>query len=361
MYSRARILPWLEENVQGMRQSRRKTLATMVLAALCLQGVGVLALGRAMAGEVSAKHCIKRVWRFLRNDQVEVEAVFRAVLCAILPAQKRVPILADWTDRGTFQQLVFAVAKDGRAIPVVCVTVPKGTTKKRQQGTMIRGEAKALDILARIVPEGKEVVIMADRGFANQRWMTAIAQRGWYFVQRMKEDFMLDTDQHIGTFAELGVRRGWRPRDHGEGSVFDNEFGPIHAVSVFERDADEALYLITNLPTHNAKQLVSFYKKRMWIEAMFRDLKNRDWGLGADHVKLSTAARHTNHFLVLMLTYLFLCALGTIAEANGLAKELKANTAKERTLNLLRIGFYAKHRLRCSLNRAIKQLRALPS
>ena len=94
---------------------------------------------------------------------------------------------------------------------------------------------------------------------------------------------------------------------------------------------------------------------------MFRDLKNRDWGLGADHVKLSTAARHTNHFLILMLAYLFLCALGTIAEANGLAKKLKANTAKERTLNLLRIGFYAKHKLRCSLKSALKQLRALPA
>ena len=174
MYSRARILPWLERNVQGMRQSRRKTLAAIVLSVLCLQGVGVLALGRGMAGEVSAKHCIKRVWRFLRNDRVEVEAVFRAVLCAILPAQERAPLLADWTDRGAFQQLVLALTKDGRAIPVVCVSVPEGTSAKRQRGTMIRAEAQALDILGRILPEDKTAVIMADRGFASQRWMTAM-------------------------------------------------------------------------------------------------------------------------------------------------------------------------------------------
>lgn len=361
MYSRARILPWVEENVQGMRQSRRKTLSAIVLAALSLQGVGVLALGRAMAGEVSAKHCIKRVWRFLRNDQVEVEAVFRAVLCAVLPAQKRFAVLADWTDRGKFQQLVLALSKDGRAIPVVCVTVPKGSSKKRERGSMIDGEGEALAILQRILPQGKEPILVADRGFANQRWLADIADKGWYFVQRMKADFMLNTDQHIGHFSELGIRRGWRARSHGEGSVFDNEFGPIHAVSIFERDAEEALYLITNLPTQSAKQLVNIYKKRMWVEAMFRDLKNRDWGLGADHVKLSSAARHTNHFLVLMLTYLFLTALGAIAEATGFAQQLKANTAKERTLNLLRSGFYAKQKLRCSLNKAIKQLRTLPT
>ncbi len=361
MYSRARILPWLECNVQEMRQSRRKTLSVLVLSALCLQGVGLHALGRAMAGEVAAKHCIKRVWRFLRNDQVEVEAVFRAILCAVLPAQKRVIVLADWTDRGKFQQLVLAFSKDGRAIPVVCVTVPKGNTKKRQLGSMIRGEREALDILERILPKGKEPVLVADRGFANSRWLGDIAARGWYFVQRMKADFMLDTDQHIGSFKELGIRRGWRARSHGEGSVFDNEFGPVHAVSIFERDAEEALYLITNLPAHSAKQLVSIYKKRMWIEAMFRDLKNREWGLGADHVKLSTPARHQNHFIILMLAYLFLTALGTVAEATGLARQLKANTVKIRTLNLIRIGYHTKKKIRCSLNQAIKQLRALPT
>lgn len=75
MLSPKRILTWLRANVHQMRLSRLKTLAAIVAGAVRKSGVGVLALGRAMAGPVGAKHCIKRVWRFLRNKAVEVEAV----------------------------------------------------------------------------------------------------------------------------------------------------------------------------------------------------------------------------------------------------------------------------------------------
>ena len=75
MYDPNKILAWIAVHVEGMRLSRCKTLAAVVVAALLMKGVGVLALGRAMAGEVAAKHCIKRVWRFLRNEDFETEAL----------------------------------------------------------------------------------------------------------------------------------------------------------------------------------------------------------------------------------------------------------------------------------------------
>ncbi|HNR30966.1 MAG TPA: hypothetical protein PKI11_08745 [Candidatus Hydrogenedentes bacterium] len=73
MYDPSKILAWTFSHVQGMRLSRCKTLAAVVSAALLMQGVGVLALGRAMSGEIAAKHGIKRVWRFLRNGRFETE------------------------------------------------------------------------------------------------------------------------------------------------------------------------------------------------------------------------------------------------------------------------------------------------
>lgn len=46
MDSLSKVLPWLEENVEPMRHSRRKTLADIVEGAMCLQGSGVLALAK---------------------------------------------------------------------------------------------------------------------------------------------------------------------------------------------------------------------------------------------------------------------------------------------------------------------------
>ncbi len=69
------IFRWIEENVKPMRRSRQKTLAAIVSAALRLNGTGVLALGRGLPGRTTAKHAIKRVWRFFSNPRVECENV----------------------------------------------------------------------------------------------------------------------------------------------------------------------------------------------------------------------------------------------------------------------------------------------
>mgnify|MGYP005849281967 CR=1 FL=1 len=109
MYASSRILTWIVANVQDMRLSRAKTLAAIISAALLMKGVGVLASGRAMSGEIAAKHCIKRVWCFLRNEQFEAESLFAALFNYLRSAPGRTIILVDWTDLNPFQQLVFSL------------------------------------------------------------------------------------------------------------------------------------------------------------------------------------------------------------------------------------------------------------
>lgn len=126
MYDPSQILAWLVANVQQMRYSRRTTLSMVVGAALQMKGVGVLALGRAMAGQVAAKHCIKRVWRFLRNEELEVEALNAVRFHSLRPPTGRTIILVDWTDIDPFQQLVFSMPRNGRALPFLSLTIKKG-------------------------------------------------------------------------------------------------------------------------------------------------------------------------------------------------------------------------------------------
>ena len=124
-------------------------------------------------------------------------------------------------------------------------------------------------------------------------------------------------------------------------------------MTVFERDAKEAWYLATNLEFEAPAEIVRIYKRHMWIEAMFRDLKNRDWGLGLDQVRLSEPERHQRHFIVLALAYAFLCAF-------GIAHMLQANTSKDRVLSLARIGNYFIQMAKCTLDTAFGSLNALP-
>ena len=98
MLSPDEILPWLKENVKGMRLSRLKTLAAIVPAAMELCGVSVHSLGRAMNTQTTAKHNIKRVERFLKNAGVECAALAQAIFDAFAPKEGPVLVLADWTD-----------------------------------------------------------------------------------------------------------------------------------------------------------------------------------------------------------------------------------------------------------------------
>jgi hypothetical protein len=297
MYDPQQILRWLEVHVQPMRHSRRKTLASIVTAALRMRGVGVLALGRAMAGVVGAKHCIKRVWRFLCNQAVEYEAVSRALLRCLAPPTGLLVILADWTDLNPFQQLVFALPRDGRALPFLSRTIRKDDG----EGSMIAAERGALRTLAQMLPPGQQVVLIADRGFGNTRWLGDVRKWGWSFVQRIASNVTVDVSSYLGQLSGLPVPRGSRALEWGWGALTEEKSMPVRLVTVFSHDAKQPWYLVTDLEQMPAK-IVQLYQRRMWIEAMFRDLKNRDGGLGLDVVRLSEPERHQRLFAVLRLS-----------------------------------------------------------
>ena len=361
MNSLSNILPWLEENVESMRQSRRKTLADIVEGAMRLQGSGVLALGRAMRGETAPKHRIKRVDRFLGNAQVETQAVFAALFHAACPPTGELIVLADWTDRQTHQQLVLALSRNGRALPFVCITVPKSETAGEQEGAMIAAEKRALEVFASFCPPARTPILIADRGFGNSRWLGEIQKRGWYFVQRLARNHYVEVEGHAGLLYELGTRKGSLPKDHGWGTLGEKQWGKIRLITAHDAQASEPWILVTNMEYTSAKDTCGLYERRMWIEAMFRDLKNRELGLGMDRVRLSSAQRFDCHFIILALAYLFLSAYGAVAEMVRFADQLKANTVNHRVLSLAKIGAYCIGLITCTLPQAIERLARLPA
>lgn len=360
MYDPSKILTWLADNVQSMRRSRQKTLAAIVSGAMRMKGCGVLALGRAMDGPSKAKHRIKRVDRFLGNDGVENDALCASLFRTLCPASGHVVVLVDWTDRHAWQQLTLAVPCDGRAMPFYSVTIEKGDGTGKHAGTMIVAEHRALNALASFCPHGVTPTIIADRGFGHTRWLQDVTNRGWHFVQRVSHQQTVCVERHTGTLKELGMRRGWKARDFGWGTVGEKQWGSVRLVSVFGKKCKEAWYLLTNrddLP----HQIVQLYQRRMWIEAMFRDLKNRNWGLGLDHVKLRSPDRNDRLFLILALAYILLCAFGAAAEKMGLAQPLKANTVRERVMALARIGNYCIQLADNPVALLIRSLKMLPT
>ena len=112
-------------------------------------------------------------------------------------------VLVDWTDLMPFTQLLFALPRDGRALPFMSVAVEKDGGL----GSRVAAETEAVSRLSRWVPKGCEMIIVADRGYGNRCWMKAIAGYGWYFVERVGRNFNADTEGFIGNFEEMRFRR----------------------------------------------------------------------------------------------------------------------------------------------------------
>jgi len=352
------IINWLSRKVKRMRKSRIKTLAALVSAAMKRLGSGVLALGRALAGRVSAKHCIKRVWRFMRNGQVELKAVHSALLRQLIP-RKGLPliVLMDWTELPPMQTLTLSVAHDGRAVPFYSETL----LKKCGKGGKNKAERRALEFLSCVVARRREVVVLADRGFGYKRLVEVCQRLDLCYLFRTIKGFLAYSERGAHCFlSDLGLREGDEPKCWGKttlGSVYPFT---TRLVTTWQQGSEEPLYLITNAEL-SASEAVALYRRRMWIEAMFRDLKNQRLGLGADAVRLSEPTRPDRHFLVLFLAYYFLMAFGAVAESRDLDRGLKANTAKTRVLSLAMIGFHCIRLVKCSLAMAVKHLRPAPT
>ncbi|MCP4645259.1 MAG: IS4 family transposase [bacterium] len=341
MFGPSKIMKWLDRNLQDVRRSRRKALAHIAAGAMKMKGVGVLALGRAMDGPAIAKHRIKRVDRFLANEQLESLAISKTLFNILRGEDQHPFVLVDWTDRHAFEQLVLSIPRDGRSMPFHAITINSTKLGTESKGTLIQAEQEILRQLHAMCPPGVKPVIVADRGFGNERWISDVTKWGWRFVQRISKNHYVETEHHIGTIPELGIRRGYRPKDWGWGTMGedqDENKTRLRLVTVFHRDADEPWYLITNIEDAEAKKIVAIYQKRWWTETMFRDLKNRKWGLGMDEVKLTSLQRTATHFIIVIVAYILLCAFGAFAETKNFGEQLKANTAKNRALSLAATG-----------------------
>jgi hypothetical protein len=355
MLSPDTILTWLEDNVNGVRRSRLKTLSAIVPAAMAMVGVTIHSLGRAMPGSTTAKHSIKRVNRFLGNTKLECEAIAKGIFDVFAPKRPRVLVLADWTDVTNGKMLVFALPCNGRSIPFYTKVVAKNVGK----GALKEAEMAALSQLKGICDSRSEVIIVADRGFGNKRWLAEVRALGFHFVQRLSNVFHVDTEQYIGALSDMDLRKKVKARNWGRGTFGEDQVIEGMLVTTYDPKAKEPWYLVTDLDGLAAADVVRMYRQRWWIETMFRDGKNREWGLGLDNVDLNSHERYERLFYIVVLAFIFLSAHGATAEQNGFADTLKANTRKTRVLNLLRTGNFYIVRHGTSLAEAIRALQRL--
>ena len=355
----------IQNTCSDMHKTRRESLEANVLASLIGQRLTVTDLGRAIQGNTSHKHNIKRADRLLSNSHLHQEtlSIYRALCHQLIGSQTRPVILIDWSDMDDHRQhfvLRAALAVEGRAITLYEEVHNVKTKEKLATHQQFLSQFKSL------LPSSCSPILVTDAGFRTT-WFKLVESLGWDWVGRVrnrhdmrwtsggrwfdaKQCYALASSQpkHLGDglltqrnqiHCEFVVYNGkLKGRKHKNrlGEPAENSYSRKKAAS-----QREPWLLATSLPitVKFAKKITAIYKLRMQIEESFRDVKSHRFGLGLVYHRTTSVMRLQILLLLANLAMVVLWLLGLATVVSGQHYQFQANSVRhKRVLSVVFIG-----------------------
>jgi len=324
-----------------MHALRVVSLANGVVGVLHAAALAIHAIGQAYArvAGITPKSGVKQVDRMLSNAGFDLRVVLKQWVRFVVGERKEIVIALDWTDfeRDDHTTLcAYVVTRHGRATPLVWKTVKKSTLK----GTRNEHEYELVEWLHGVIATDVEVVLLADRGFGDQKLYETLQALGWDFVIRFRGRISVQNAAGETRAADAWVPANGRATMLRDVHVTDDRT-PLPAVVVARaRKMKEAWCLATTLSKRKAAEIVKLYGKRFTIEETFRDEKNLHFGMGLSATHIHDGARRDRLLLLAAIAHALLTLLGAASEEAGLDRYLKVNTVTKRTHSLYRQGLY---------------------
>lgn len=309
---RTEAIAWVLTVTSGLRLSQSKTLADLVAGAMRVGRVSLAAIAGQTCQRTTLKHAIKRVWRFTKNQRVEVSAAMQGVIDQLTRRrQKPLVVALDWVEIREFHTLSAVAVMKGRGIPLLWATYPEWVLYKSQNNL----EEGLLRLLRSMIGEHVKIILLADRGFGRTELARTCQELSIHYVIRITPDVYVSGNPWRGKLLDYPVRRGMRRllKD-----VAYRKERPVtqHVAVLWRRGLpkkrDEPWFLMTDL-AWSAVRLSNLYGQRMTIEEVFRDAKSRRNGFALRNTQIQHADRFDRLLLVLSLAYLLLCGIGLYA------------------------------------------------
>jgi hypothetical protein len=250
---------------------------------------------------------VKRLARFLDNGAVQVRAWYRPVAEQLLQAASsdgtvRLVLDASKVAFG-YQLLIVAVCYQGRAQPIAWTWVPYA------QGHSRTSVQRALLAYVHGLLPGPavHVLLVGDSEFGRPLLIEYLKDWGWQYALRQPGDHLMMTraSRYWQRLDSLAVKQGeWVFFEH----ILLTQTGacPTHLLIFWAKGEKQPWYIATNLPT--ALATMRAYRRRMWVEEMFGDMKGHGFDLENSHLRCFL--RLSRLTLAVALLYVWLSAVG---------------------------------------------------
>jgi len=325
---KSQLRKWLPEE----RITRLRNLAWLMTGLFLARSVHLSHIARKLPLPGRIDSLTNRLRRFLDNPRVDVWSYYRPVakqLLALFRGQRLI-LLIDCTALGfNYQLMVIAIAYRRRALPLTW-SVHRG--KKGMVSTA--AQIALLRRLVPLIPRKTEVWVVGDAGFGRGGLMRWLSKHHWHYCLRVNSAHHFYRQgmgwKSVATISpEQGETRylGWVRWTKQE------NFGWVQLVAHWEEGEEEPWFLVTDRPA--GRWTIRMYKKRMWVEELFGDLKGHGFDLEATHLR--DFGRLSRLTLAAMIVYVWLISVGSRVIKRGLRYLVDRRDRRDKSL--FRIGW----------------------
>lgn len=264
---------------------------------------------REIPGAIKHKHRLKRFWRFISNHLVKPErlVVYWVVWCIhTFTKGTYVPVALDWTTLpGNLPCLMATIPFHGRAIPLLWQIVPFTSLKDSQN----RVEERLIVWLLKLMPAGKRIILLADRGFGRATFVQFLLKHHLLFVLRVRADVIVTTRKgkklHLRTLLlRPEVPRWFRAITYRSDGIVSG----INLCTVVAYGSDDPWLLVTNL--RKPESTIARYESRFQIEEWFKDMKHE---LGIADLQTKNLKRIRRMIFLAAVSYGITMLIGSLA------------------------------------------------
>lgn len=306
---------------RGQWQDRRhlKTAVSMIVGFILSSSSSLTkwipyALGRAL----QAQSVQRRFARWLYNDRLQVHDLYGPLIQEALVAwgEATLYLALDTTMLwGQYCMIRLSVIYRGRAVPLSWDVLEHASAQ-----VAFRVYRKLLQRAAQLLPPGRrQVVLLADRGFADVALMRLCDRLGWGYRLRIKRNFLVYRRGHGSAFVKqlLPKRRGKAVFLHYV-TLTGERYGPVHVALAHPPNEEDPWLIVSNALT--GLQTFPEYGLRFDIEENFLDDKSN--GFQLEDSKLRSAAALSRLFWGIATATLYLVVQGSEVVAQGRRREI---------------------------------------
>lgn len=327
---------WLGKIMQlrpNERITRVRNMAWLMTGIFESKSVYLSKVATKIPSQAKVPSLTRRMRRFLDNDAVRVRDWYEPIALGLLQAAansvREIRLIIDPTKvSARFQKLGISLAFRRRALPIAWTWLkgPKGHSSTWVQLAL-------LAYVHKLIPSGIPVSLVGDTEFESGKVIQQLEKWGWRYVlhQKSNNQVKIPGQEDWQNFGDLVQRPGesrWVT-----GALLTRKYAlPVNLLAYWKIGEEHPWLLATNFPSQRAAWQA--YKRRMWIDESFGDLKGH--GFDLEKTRLRHFLRLSRLVLAVALLYVWLVTKGSQVIKQG--KRHLVDRSDRRDLSIFQIG-----------------------